>query len=113
MISEVHPLIQYLSFLCSEQSRYNINTRYFGNEMNILQNLNPYYSNSLQYNINPYVVQLINKSNGNNHLLLQKNQYFNIRTKNTKKLKKNLVRYESPNQEKIQMPRSHINWKIL
>jgi hypothetical protein len=108
MISEVHPLIQYLSFLCIEQSKYNINTRYFGNEMNILQNLNPFNSNSLQYNINPYVIQLNQKYNGNNHLLLQKNQYFDIKTKKTKKLKKNLVRFESPNQEKIQKPRSHI-----
>ena len=39
---------------------------------------------------------------------MQKNQYFNIRTKNTKKLKKNLVRCESPIQENIQKPRSHI-----
>lgn len=108
MISELHPLIQYLSLLCSEQLNYNINMRRFGNDINILQNLNAYNSNFLQYNLNQYVMQLINKGNGNNDLLLQKNQCFNIKSKKTKNLKKNLIGNENPNQEKIQKPTSHI-----
>lgn len=108
MISERNPLIQYLSLLYNEQSNYNMNMTYFGNDINILQNLNPYNSNFLQYNLNPNMVQLINNCNGNNHLLTQKHQTFNIRKKKTKNSKKDLIKSESPNQEKIQKLKSHI-----
>ena len=112
MISELHPLIQYLTLLSNEQSNYNINMRYFGNDMNILQNLNAYNSNFLQYKLNQYVMQLINKNIGNNDLLLQKNQCFNMKSTTsfykTKNLKKNLIGSEKPNQEKIQKPTNHI-----
>lgn len=110
MISEKYPLIQYLSLLCNEQLNYNINMACFRNDMNILQNLNPYNSNLLQYNLNPYIIQLINKCNGNDHILSQKNKNFILKAKKTKNVKNNLVRNESQNenQEIIQKPRSHI-----
>ena len=108
MISKPNPLVQYLSLLCSEQSNYNINMTCFGNDMNILQNLNSYNLNVLQHYLNLNMIQLANKYNGNDHLLLQKNQNFNIKTKKTKNIKKNLIKEESSNQEKIQKPTSHI-----
>ena len=95
MISKPNPLVQYLSLLCSEQSNYNINMTCFGNDMNILQNLNSYNLNVLQHYLNLNMIQLANKYNGNDHLLLQKNQNFNIKTKKTKNLKKNLIKEES------------------
>lgn len=104
MISEKYPLIQYLSLLCNEQLNYNINMACFRNDMNILQNLNPYNSNLLQYNLNPYIIQLINKCNGNDNILSQKSKNFILKTKKTKNVKNNLVR----NEEIIQKPRSHI-----
>ena len=108
MISKPNPLVQYLSLLCSEQSNYNINMTCFGNDMNILQNLNSYNLNVLQHYLNLNMIQLANKYNGNDHLLLQKNQNFNIKTKKTKNIKKNLIKEESSNQEKIKKPTSHI-----
>jgi len=114
MILEQHPLIQYLSLLSNEQSIYNMNMTCFGNNMNkskfVFQNLNSYNSNFLQCILNSYMAQLNNKYNGNNHLLAQKHQNFNAKakTKKTKNSKKDLVRNGSPNQEKIQKPKSHI-----